>query len=339
MIRSPGADNVQLSSDFVSGAEALDCARKNDSKRWYTAGSADAGSAATRLTLRGVGLPFQFKPKFLLSRQERIFTIGSCFARNVEEVLAANGISVPTLSLEIQEDFYNTPVRKNAALNRYTPHAMLSEIEHLFSAAPTDIGFLPCGNDQYLYPFAALTRPNSLHNAEHLRRLITNTNQSLTDCDAVFITLGHTETWFDNELGIFLNGTPPPQLIARSKDRFCFTNVGFLDAFAAISRLLELIRAASLRPKKFILTVSPVPIQTTFTAADIIQANTHAKSTLRAVASELSRSHRDVDYFPSYEIVLNSDVRFAWMADRVHVRNPMVEHIMDVFQTAYLGNL
>ncbi|MBU3655540.1 MAG: hypothetical protein FGM23_04185, partial [Alphaproteobacteria bacterium] len=146
-----------------------------------------------------------------------------------------------------------------------------------------------------------------LHNAEHLRRLITNTNQSLTDCDAVFITLGHTETWFDNELGIFLNGTPPPQLIARSKDRFCFTNVGFLDAFAAISRLLELIRAASLRPKKFILTVSPVPIQTTFTAADIIQANTHAKSTLRAVAGELSRSHRDVDYFPSYEIVLNSD--------------------------------
>jgi GSCFA family len=40
---------------------------------------------------------------------------------------------------------------------------------------------------------------------------------------------------------------------------------------------------------------------------DIVVANTWAKSLLRAVAQEWAQAHNNIDYFPSYEIVKNSD--------------------------------
>ena len=50
----------------------------------------------------------------------------------------------------------------------------------------------------------------------------------------------------------------------------------------------------------------------TFSTMDIVVANTWAKSLLRAVAQEWASAHPNVDYFPSYEIVQNSDRAAVW---------------------------
>jgi hypothetical protein len=50
----------------------------------------------------------------------------------------------------------------------------------------------------------------------------------------------------------------------------------------------------------------------TFSTMDIVVANTWAKSLLRAVAQEWAAAHENVDYFPSYEIVQNSDRAAVW---------------------------
>jgi hypothetical protein len=43
-----------------------------------------------------------------------------------------------------------------------------------------------------------------------------------------------------------------------------------------------------------------------------------------------------VDYFPSYEIVQNSDRATVWEADLRHVTGAGVQHIMDLFVRKYI---
>jgi len=55
---------------------------------------------------------------------------------------------------------------------------------------------------------------------------------------------------------------------------------------------------------------------------DVVVANTYAKSLLRAVAQEWTSAHDNVHYFPSYEIVQNSDRAATWEPDLRHVKGP-----------------
>ena len=85
---------------------------------------------------------------------------------------------------------------------------------------------------------------------------------------------------------------------------------------------------------KIIVTVSPVRLLATFTRRDVITANTYSKSVLRVAADMLSDRFDWVDYFPSYEMVVNSPSSFAMERDRRHVRMEMV----DAVTTAFLEN-
>src|SRR4029450_527264 len=85
-----------------------------------------------------------------------------------------------------------------------------------------------------------------------------------------------------------------------------------------------------------IVTVSPVPLMNTFSSMDIVVANTWAKSLPRAGAQEWAQAHNNVDYFPSYEIVQNSDRNALWERDLRHVRGAGAQHIMELFLQNYL---
>ena len=52
-----------------------------------------------------------------------------------------------------------------------------------------------------------------------------------------------------------------------------------------------------------LLTVSPVPLVATASGDHVLVATQYSKSVLRAVAGDMARSHAQVDYFPSYEII------------------------------------
>ena len=74
----------------------------------------------------------------------------------------------------------------------------------------------------------------------------------------------------------------------------------------------------------------------TFSTMDIVVANAWAKSLLRAVAQEWAAAHANVDYFPSYEIVQNSDRAVVWEPDLRHVKGAGAQHAIDVFLRNYL---
>jgi hypothetical protein len=90
------------------------------------------------------------------------------------------------------------------------------------------------------------------------------------------------------------------------------------------SQIIALIREHCHPEMRFVVTVSPVPLGATFKDADVIVANSASKSVLRTVAEELFRRFDFVDYFPSYEIVLNSPRALAFQEDQLHVARDMV---------------
>ena len=68
----------------------------------------------------------EFSPTFKLSPGEKVFTIGSCFARNIEAQLAKLGYKIPSSSY-VPEEFAGKP--PDGFLNKFSPQSMLNEVE------------------------------------------------------------------------------------------------------------------------------------------------------------------------------------------------------------------
>ena len=115
-------------------------------------------------------------------------------------------------------------------------------------------------------------------------------------------TLGLTETWIDVTSGRVFPSAPG--VIAGTYDpkRYKFVNLSFQQTLDDMTDAIAAMRnwAPDIR---LILTVSPVPLTATASGQHVLQATTHSKSVLRAVAGELAACDPLIDYFPSYEII------------------------------------
>jgi hypothetical protein len=82
---------------------------------------------------------------------------------------------------------------------------------------------------------------------------------------------------------------------------------------------------------KIIVTVSPVRH-----IKDTLELNTVSKSTLRLVTHELQKQYAEVEYFPSYEIMLDDlrDYRF-YHRDMLHPTEQAEDYIWERFGTCY----
>jgi hypothetical protein len=82
-----------------------------------------------------------------------------------------------------------------------------------------------------------------------------------------------------------------------------------------------------------ILTVSPVPLERTFSSQDIFIANNEGKSKLRAAVSEVERQRDNVLYWPAFDIVQGIGDA-AFQSDGRHVKGEVVEAITRSFVKA-----
>lgn len=87
-----------------------------------------------------------------------------------------------------------------------------------------------------------------------------------------------------------------------------------------------------------IFTLSPILLLATFRSESCITANSVSKAILRAALDEFYRAHRDdkrLFYYPSFEIV-KEFFRDSYRGDNRHVRNKVLNEIMDNFARYYL---
>ena len=163
---------------------------------------------------------------------------------------------------------------------------------------------------------------------------------ALENSSRLIITLGLIEYFsiVDNNNTIAAN--IPPALNSTEFSDFTFQLETTSTAVSSIKHIIESARSFN-NDMEVILTVSPVPLDATFRDMDIIIANNFSKSVLISAIHELMGSEPKgyLHYFPSYEIVINSDKKKAWREDLRHVQPEMVEFILRKFTGADKCNL
>ena len=276
------------------------------------------------------GLLFpEVSPSFTLKPGQSIFTIGSCFARNIEQILLEKGFSVPTA--HFKAPYEEAPGQPNRVLNQYNPGTMLQCIA---GTNGDQNGLYDVGDDRVQDCLLATgSRPVTRKRATERRKEINSLYQNeLVDADVVFITLGLIECWYDNETCLFLNEAPPVKMLKQNNGRFSFIRLSVSECQNMLREILGIVTKGN---RHGIVTVSPVPLQVTFSGGDPVMRNAYSKAVLRAACDEVIEEFSGIDYFPSYEIAVSGGLT-ALGDDNVHVRPIIIKHILDYMVSRYV---
>jgi len=171
------------------------------------------------------------------------------------------------------------------------------------------------------------------HREQHIRAV-----RKMFEAVQVFVfTMGLTEAWVDRASGTVYPTAPGTIAGSYDPERFVFCNFTCQEVMEDFLEFRSLIRRHNANVEvRFLITVSPVPLAATATDDHVLSATLHSKSVLRAAAGELARLHPDVDYFPSFEIVINPwATRPAFEADGRTVREDVVSEVMRSFLSAH----
>jgi tetratricopeptide (TPR) repeat protein len=310
-----------MKTNSVSGL--LKAATADASSRWPARGTANRLEPECWPVLH---------PSFRLPLGSTVYTIGSCFARNIEAHLATLGFRVPTVEFFEQNADFAGAVGSQI-LNRYTPPAIhqellwtrsimerddivrLEDIEKFLLVASNgkvlDL-HVRADNQTFVTPEEALRR----------RRLLYSLCRNAFTSDVVVITLGLIECWLDLAHELYVEFTP---VLRRHEERFKFVKLDYPTALGFVKDAIDLIKENG---TKVLLTTSPVPLGRTFTGDDVIIANTYSKSVLRAIAGYIADTYDCVDYFPSYESVMLTKRPEVWQNDLIHIEAAFVGRVM-----------
>ncbi len=332
-----------LMIDQSTSGETLKRTRENAYAGWWTPAQSPNTVAARYLAKEF--FPVQFTPGFKLSAESKVFTIGSCFAREIEEVLIQKGVTVLTGHFMVPMSCYKSipPALAHlpchpGILNKYNPHSMLMEIQRAISDYPIkDEGLIEVSPGVWFDPQSTNIKAGDYATVLDLRKQVLGVTARIKDADVVFITLGMTETWYDSQTGLSLNTTPDPLYLRSMPDRFYFKNATYEEVATCLRSIFTLLRQYGKPGVKSVLTVSPVPFGKTFSGQDVVQAHAYSKATLLSAARQIVSEFEEVDYFPSYEMVTFSPVELAFKEDFAHVREAMVGFVMEKFLQGYLA--
>ena len=333
---------LRKSPCVATAAAAMKNYLQNKARTWYRENvetdNRDGKYAFQRL--RDTWFTPQVEPKFRVHRDDKFYAIGSCFARGLESSLAGHKITVESAAPEFAR---LQPANKEGSglgfTNKYNTYSMLNELRW---ALDPDAEF-PQGSIVRLTDttwYDPHTTPTlefvGLEETLERRALMQTVTKRIKACRAVILTLGLAEVWRDVQADVFVNSTPIPSLFRTQPDRYEFHLTDFAENLNNLEAMHALLSRYGHSDFHIVVTVSPVPLMNTFSTMDIVVANTWAKSLLRAVAQEWANAHSNVDYFPSYEIVQNSDRAAVWEPDLRHVKGAGALHIMELFVQNYL---
>lgn len=275
----------------------------------------------------------EVKPKFVLNRDMSFFTIGSCFARNVENHLLSNKVSLQSQMPKVQGDFFKaTGPDRTGYQNVYTPGSIL-EFSRLVKHEDPMHSIVEL-NGLYYDLLTHGLKGLPLKEVQSIRENMLSVYRNIKQTDVLIMTLGYVEAWYYKKCSSWVNQSPADPQLRKIAEDF---ELQILDADSVYSMLQEAIKNfKEVNPSiKFIITVSPVPLGSTFSEEHILVANQRSKAVQHTVAQRLFKEREDVDYFPSYEMVSLSDRKIAFEEDHIHVKQSLVAQVMKRFMSSY----
>ena len=328
----------------TTATAAMRGAARNANSMWPSAVEAGdpyrVGGANFRPTL---------SPKFKIERGASVFAIGSCFAENVQFALDQLEFEVLRLSNKathpkmsewfVPSEFHETGhVYAEPFFHRYNLPSMAQEIGRLLG-----LDDRLDGSEQIIEVREGEYRDFHYHEHYHLpsqdsavarRAFVKSSLDRISDVSLLILTMGVTEAWLDKATSLYLNTTPPWAAVSHEPDRYLFQVLDWPALMRCGRRIVETV--TSVTPSiKILLTVSPIPLDRTFTPDHVALATMQSKSTLVSVANHLKAEFANVDYFPSFEMAMLSDRKFVWTEDGRHVRTDFVQGVMGHFADCY----
>lgn len=282
-----------------------------------------------------------FESGVRLNPGDKVATMGSCFARNIEEYLGTIGFVVPVLGYTGPLEESGTRGRVQGILNKYTVASICQEIAWIKTVR--DAGGTVTWD--LISPMAYETQPGSwldlqlstslavsMERMIERRQAIYDIHVQMFSSDLVVITPGLTEAWFDMQTGLYIQDAPTRGMANANKGRFFLEVLDFFQCHEMLDNSVRILREGGAR--QVALTVSPVPLGRTMTSKDVIIANMYSKSTLRSVVGLLVDNHDFVSYIPSYERVMLTKQQSVWNDDLRHVTDAFVGGIVSTFAAA-----
>lgn len=256
-------------------------------------------------------------PRPLLTQDDRVLTLGSCFAAELRSLLGR--VEFGASSMWIPAGLNNT-------------YAILDFVSWCVTGRETDRGFrydrMDDGGIREWTPEGERTEY-----LDHLR-----------SAGAFVFTVGLAEVWEDADTGaVFWRGIPE-EVYDASRHRFRLTTVE--ENETNLVRIVELLRTVN-RTAPIVYTLSPVPLRATFRPISCVTADCVSKSVLRvALDGVIARGLENVHYWPSFEVVRWVGAHAPYRAygygrgdgqDARHVGRYLVAHIVSEFVRAYYG--
>jgi hypothetical protein len=245
------------------------------------------------------------------SLQDKVLTIGSCFAEVIGSKLKQNKV--------------------NALVNPFgTIFNPVSVCLLLQAAAGKAYDFeqhlVEHNGIWYAYDFhSSLSSPNKEKLLQQIQERVQHTKQQLQQASLLIITLGTAVAYRLSDTGKVVANCH--KLPAKHFSRVLLRNEEVLPEF---EETLQLLR--QLNPKLgILLTVSPVRH-----IKETLSTNSVSKATLRVLCHQLEEAHEQVQYFPAYEIMMDDlrDYRF-YKQDMIHPTKVAEDYIWQKFVTAY----
>ena len=239
-----------------------------------------------------------------ISPDDKIMVLGSCFADNIGEKLAAGGFDVCV----------------NPFGTLYNPVSVANSIARLGAGA--EFGPADCvemGADAGLicswWHHTRFARPTAEEFLANANAALNSAAGFWKSCNKVIITLGTAMVW-----KLVGSGEVVSNCLKRPSAEFSHEMLSVAQVGAVLQRIVKANPG-----KEFIFTVSPIRH-----LGEGAHLNTLSKSTLHIALKEM-----DVAYFPAYEIMLDElrDYRF-YAEDLVHPSPTAVELIWQRFLDA-----
>lgn len=287
-----------------------------------------------------LGLEELWHPKFTIRKPTRIATFGSCFAQHIGRALRDRGYNwlqteqAPEGMSDENAKKFNYGVFSSRTGNIYTV-TLLRQWTHWalgIEEAPDEVWEK---DGRFYDPFRPNIEPDGFASRDEVlatREMTIQSFRAAIERSNLFVfTLGLTESWFNDEFGYEYPTCPGTIAGTFDPEKHVFRNQTFSEINTTLRQTIHTMWNAY-EKMAVLLTVSSVPLTATMSGNHVLTATIESKSVLRAVAGQMSREMRRVDYFPSYEIISSAPFGGVFYEENKRsVRQDGVNHVMQHF--------
>lgn len=288
--------------------------------------------------------PFELDPvvatPFRIGPNDKVATSGSCFAQHIARRLSTSGFNYfvpeqPPEGMSLEEaKASNYGVFSARFGNVYTTRQLLQLFDRAYDSKVYPVPAWAL-RDRFVDPFRPQIQPDGFATIEEMEASrvehLAAVRRMFEELDVLVFTLGLTESWIHRETGAAVPIAPGVSGGEWNPAHYTFHNLSVAEVIADLNSFIERLRTVN-PGAKVLLTVSPVPLVASYVNQHVLVSTVYSKSVLRVAAAEAQQAHKDVFYFPSFEIITATANAHRYYDDDLReVKELGVDHVMRVF--------